>query len=66
MFAPQDGVLVLDGQISGNGDVSASLEVRGMNHAPYRLVFSARIQENRIVGTYVTPRCRYNVTLDGR
>jgi len=65
-FLPQDGVLALDGQLSGNGEMSASLNLRGMNHAPYRLVFSGKVLENRIIGTYVTPRCRYNVTLDGR
>jgi hypothetical protein len=63
MFAPQDGVLVLDGRLSGKGEVSASLEVRGMNRAPYRLVFTGKVQEDRILGTYVTPRCRYDVTL---
>jgi hypothetical protein len=66
MFLPQDGVLVLDGRLSDNGEVSASVAVRGINHVPYRLVFTGKVRENQIVGTYVTPRCRYNVTLAGQ
>jgi hypothetical protein len=65
LFEPQEGVIVLSGKLSENGEVAASVELPGMNHIPYRLVFTGHVDGDRILGTYVTLHCRYRVVLSG-
>ena len=62
-FTPQDGVMVLEGTITPSGDISATEQTTGMDRKPYRLVFTGRVQGQAITGTYVSPRCRYTVSL---
>jgi hypothetical protein len=63
VFAPKEGVVTLSGRISSSGTVTAMRELPGMNHATYKLVFTGQLAGGGISGTYVTPRCRYNVQL---
>jgi hypothetical protein len=62
-FTPQDGVLTLDGTLSAAGEISAAQQTVGMDRKPYRLSFTGRLSGTTITGEYVTPRCRYHVTL---
>jgi hypothetical protein len=64
-FEPQEGVIVLNGNLSEYGEVAASVEMPGMNHVAYRLTFTGHVDGNRIHGTYVTLHCRYRVILRG-
>ncbi len=62
-FTPQDGVLTLDGTVASSGQVAAFQQTVGMDRKPYRLSFTGQIAGDAITGSYVTPRCRYRVTL---
>jgi hypothetical protein len=62
-FSPQDGVLTLDGTLSSAGQIDAAQQTIGMDRKPYRLMFSGALAGSAITGQYVTPRCRYRVTL---
>ena len=62
-FAPDDGVLLLRGHADDHGHVSADLRSTGFNHQTYLLTFTGELQDDRIVGTFITPRCRATVTL---
>jgi hypothetical protein len=65
LFEPQEGVIMLNGKLSESGAVAASIEVPGVNHVGYRLAFTGHLDGDRILGTYVTLHCRYQVTLRG-
>jgi hypothetical protein len=62
-FAPQEGTLVLSGQIAPDGAVRASLDTPGADRKPYHLFFEGTLTGKSLAGRYVTPRCRYTVTL---
>jgi len=62
-FVPQDGVLILRGTLNAAGDIEATQDMRGATQGPYRLTFTGKLAADQITGTYVTPRCRYRVTL---
>jgi hypothetical protein len=62
-FTPQDGVMVLDGTLSTTGQITAAQQTLGMDRKPYRLTFTGQLTGDTIQGNYVSPRCRYSVTL---
>jgi hypothetical protein len=62
-FTPQDGVLVLDGTWSGTGQLTAAQQTIGMDRKPYTLQFTGQAANGTISGSYVTPRCHYEVNL---
>jgi hypothetical protein len=62
-FTPREGVLILDGQIAPDGQVTASLDTHGADRKPYHLTLRAQLTANQVTGTYTTPRCRYAVSL---
>jgi len=62
-FAPQDGVLTLDGTVNSAGQIVAAQQTLGMDRKPYRLSFTGQVTGDNVTGTYVTPRCRYEATL---
>ncbi len=62
-FVPQDGVLILHGTVDQAGNIAAAHDMRGATQGPYRLTFTGKLVADRITGIYVTPRCRYQVTL---
>jgi hypothetical protein len=62
-FTPRQGVLILDGQIAPDGQVTASLDTQGADRKPYHLILRAQLAANQVTGTYITPRCRYAVSL---
>jgi hypothetical protein len=62
-FTPQEGTLVLSGQTASDGTVQASLDTLGADRKPYHLSFQGRLTDRAGTGQYVTPRCRYIVTL---
>jgi hypothetical protein len=62
-FTPRQGVLILDGQASAAGQVTASLTMPGADRKPYHLALSAQLTATAVNGTYTTPSCRYAVSL---
>jgi hypothetical protein len=62
-FTPRQGVLILNGQIDPGGHVIASAQTPGADRKLYTLKLDAALSGPIIAGTYVTPRCRYAVTL---
>jgi hypothetical protein len=56
-------VLVLSGRATPDGKVTASLETQGADRKPYHLSFTGTVTGQTLAGAYVTPRCRYAVTL---
>ncbi len=62
-FTPRQGVLILDGQIAPDGQVTASLDTQGADRKPYHLTLQAQLTTNLVTGTYITPSCRYAVAL---
>jgi hypothetical protein len=62
-FTPHEGVLILNGQAAPDGTIHASLDTQGPDRKPYPLLLDATLAGQTIAGKYVTPRCRYTVTL---
>ena len=62
-FSPNTGTLLLRGHADPVGHITADLRTVGMNHQPYVLYFNGVLEGDRIVGTYLTPRCRASVAL---
>lgn len=64
MFVPDEGALVLDGEVSADGTVRAGRETTGADRRPFPQVFEGRVEGEQGTGVYGTPRCRYRVELD--
>ena len=62
-FAPNDGVLVLNGHITSTGHVVASVDAPGADRKPFPQVFEGDRAEDRVTGRFATPRCRATVAL---
>ncbi|MEJ0047571.1 MAG: hypothetical protein WDN04_16685 [Rhodospirillales bacterium] len=62
-FTPREGVITLDGSLAADGTMQADAIANGMDHTPYRQSFTGRLIGDQVTGTYITPRCRYAVTL---
>jgi hypothetical protein len=64
VFAPDQGVVLLNGHVDSAGHVKASVTAPGVDHKPFPLVFEGDLQGTRVAGRYATPRCRATVQLD--
>ncbi len=64
IFAPDEGVLLLRGQIDKSGHVTASATAPGADHKPFLMVFEGDVHGKHVEGHYATPRCRATVRLD--
>ncbi len=63
-FTPEQGVLILNGQIGPAGDLTATLDTPGADRKPYHLRLTGTLSGHTITANYVTPRCRYTLKLD--
>ena len=63
VFAPTGGVLALRGNSDGESQVTADLHTTGINHQLYTLEFNGIKTGELITGTYISQRCRSEVTL---
>ena len=64
VFAPDQGVILLNGHVDAAGHVKASVTAPGSDHKPFPMVFEGDLQGTQITGRYATPRCRATVQLD--
>lgn len=62
-FAPNNGVVLLDGHVDADGHVLAQSQTMGADHKPFAQVFEGQLANGQITGRYATPRCRATVTL---
>ena len=62
-FAPNNGVVVLEGHVDSDGHVLAQSQTLGADHKPFAQVFEGQLANGHITGRYATPRCRATVTL---
>lgn len=62
-FAPTQGVLVLSGSIATDGAIKAALTIQDANRKPTQYRLTARLADDEITGSYVTPRCTSTISL---
>jgi hypothetical protein len=62
-FAPNEGVQIIDGDVTPGGELRGVMTTIGMNHQSYTLRFTGSMQNGQVTGVLVTPRCRANVVL---
>ncbi len=65
-FTPTDGVLLITGDVAPDGTLAGQLTTPGVDRKPFTMTLAARIAATEVDGTYVTPRCRFRVTLSLR
>ena len=65
-FAPTSGVLLIPGDVAADGTLTGSLSTVGMDRKPFTMTFGAKIVGAEVSGTYITPRCRFDVALRQR
>ena len=63
LFTPNEGTLTLRGAAAPDGAIAAAYTTTGADKKPFVMRLSARLDGDRIAGTYTTPRCSYAVTL---
>jgi hypothetical protein len=63
LFTPREGIIILDGAVAADGTIRATATSNGMDRTPYRQTFTGNLAGDRVSGSYMTPRCRYTVTL---
>ena len=66
LFTPNEGTLSLDGSLAPGGTITAASTRIGADKKEYATRFAARLDGDRIAGTYTTPRCKYAVVLQRR
>jgi hypothetical protein len=62
-FTPNDGVLVLHGQLGSDGVARAKLDASGAEHHVFPLRFEARVTGAGVSGDYTSPICKARVEL---
>ena len=62
-FEPEEGVVVLDGQMNNAGHMLAQSNMPGADHKPFPQVFEGDLVGDQIVGRFASPRCRATITL---
>jgi hypothetical protein len=62
-FTPNDGALILRGQLDSDGIARAKLDVIGPEHHAFPLRLEAKVTESGVDGTYTSPICRAHVDL---
>ena len=63
LFAPDEGVVLLQGRIDATGHVTASTTAPGPDHKAFTMVFEGDLRGNTVEGRYATPHCRATVRL---
>ena len=63
LFAPDEGVVLLQGQIDPTGHLTASATAPGADHKPFPMVFEGDLRADAVDGHYATPRCRATVRM---
>ena len=66
LFTPNEGTLSLDGSVAPGGAIEAEYARTGVDKKEYVAQFAARMDGDRIAGTYTTPGCKYAVALQRR
>ncbi len=65
-FEPEDGVIVLGGQMNNAGHVLAQSNAPGADHKPFPQIFEGDLVGDQISGRFASPRCRATITLKRR
>ncbi len=63
LFAPEQGVVALQGRIDASGHIVAANTQPGADRKPFAMIFEGDLRGDTITGRYATPRCRAAVTL---
>ena len=63
LFAPDEGVVLLQGQIDAAGHLTASVTTPGADHKPFAMAFEGDVHGDAVDGHYATPRCRATVRM---
>ncbi len=63
-FAPDDGVLLLAGDVGAGGALSATLATQGADRKGYIMRFEGQMDPEHVHGRYTTPRCTFTVSFD--
>lgn len=63
IFAPDEGTWVLTGTLSPDNSLIADKSRIGSNNQIYDTTFEGRLVQDKITGTYKTPRCTFIVAL---
>lgn len=66
IFAPDEGTWILTGTLAPDNSLIADKSRIGSNNQLYDTTFEGRLAQDKITGTYKTPRCTFNVALTGR
>jgi hypothetical protein len=62
-FTPNDGAVVVPGEVAADGSLSGRLERTGADNKPYPVTLEGTVTEEVATGSYVTPRCRFALLL---
>jgi hypothetical protein len=62
-FTPNDGALVLRGELGSDGVARAKLDAAGAEHRAFPLRFEAKVTEAGVSGSYTSPVCHAHVEL---
>ncbi|MCW3476543.1 hypothetical protein [Limobrevibacterium gyesilva] len=62
-FVPNDGALVVPGDVAPDGTLSGGLELLGADRKPFPLALQGHVDADRAEGSYTTPRCRFTLDL---
>ena len=62
-FTPNDGVLLLRGGVAADGTAVGELATQGADRKAFVMALNAKVSDEHVDGTYITPRCTFTVTL---
>jgi hypothetical protein len=65
-LAPDDGTLLLSGDVGADGALLATLTTPGADRKPFVMRFNGRMNAQTVQGRYVTPRCAFAVSLTAK
>jgi hypothetical protein len=63
LFAPNEGVVVLSGNVNDAGHVATQSNAPGADKKPFLQVFEGDVHGDHVTGVFATPRCRATVDL---
>ena len=62
-FAPNDGAVVVPGEVAADGTLSGWLVLPGTDKKPFPLKLEGKVTKDVATGSYITPRCRFVLLL---